>query len=373
MLTTKESQRYSRHLLLSEIGTAGQLRLKASSVLVVGAGGLGCPVLQYLVAAGVGTIGIMDFDQVSLSNLQRQVLYTEADIGKNKAEVAKEKLQSQNADITILAYLERLEATNIAALFEKYDFIVDCTDNFATRYLINDACVLLDKPLIYGSIHRFQGQVTLFNATLGDRRGPTLRCLYPVSPDSQTSLDCAAIGVLGVLPGLIGTLQATEVIKLICGIGHSLSGRLLLFDALTMQTMQVEIARNPAVEAQMPATLEDLTTWRYQGDCSQTWSENSITYAQLSELLLQESVLCIDVRAHDEGTLLQGAEAIRIPVAELLHRKLEIDSTRKIVLYCASGKRSTQAIEILAPYFTTTALFELRDGLSAYSELQTYL
>lgn len=373
MLTELEHQRYHRHLLLSEIGAAGQLKLKASKVLVIGAGGLGCPVVQYLVAAGVGTLGIVDNDQVSFNNLQRQVLYDENDIGKYKVDIAAQKLSSQNSAVCIEKYPIRLLPTNVTTYLAPYDYIVDCTDNFETRYLINDACVLLGKPWIYGSIHRFQGQVSVFNQDHGDRRGPTLRCLYPVFPENATQFDCSTIGVLGVLPGLIGTMQATEVLKLILGIGETLSGRLLQLDALTMQIIQLEISRNNSTAQLGPTSLEDLPAWQYQADCQLSAAAPSITYSQLLSLMQQEKVLCLDVRGHHEGTVIFEGNTIRIPVNELQERVSELDPTPKILCYCTSGLRSAQAIQLLSTVYAPQALYTLKGGLAAYPELQKHI
>lgn len=230
-LTAGENQQYSRHLLLDEIGTAGQLKLKQAKVLMIGAGGLSCPVLQYLTAAGVGRIGIVDDDTVAPSNLQRQILYTHEDIGKSKAETAGERLKSLNPFIQFDIYKTRLTIDNALTLFEPYDIIVDGTDNFPSRYLINDASVSLDKPVVFGSIHKFTGQVAVLNF----KNGPTYRCLYPAPPAPREVPNCSEIGVLGVLPGIIGSLQANEVLKMILGLGRILSGQLLTFDAFSLR------------------------------------------------------------------------------------------------------------------------------------------
>ena len=240
-LTRQEIERYQRHLSLPSFGEAAQLRLKASRVLVIGAGGLGCPALQYLAAAGVGKLGVVDFDLVDTSNLQRQILFTETDVGKPKARVAATRLRSMNSHIEVIEVAERLTAENALGLFSDYDIIVDGSDNFVTRYLVNDACVMTGKPLVYGAIYTFQGQVSVFNF----QGGPTYRCLFPDPPDPEDAPNCSEIGVIGVLPGLIGTLQAAEAIKVITGVGEPLSGRLLLLDALTMRQQTVQFSRDP--------------------------------------------------------------------------------------------------------------------------------
>ena len=234
------TDRYNRHIIISEIGQRGQNKLSSAKVLMVGAGGLGCPVLQYLVAAGIGTIGIIDFDIVEKSNLQRQVLYGESSLGENKAIAAKTKLKDLNNEIEILAYPEKLTFQNAIDLFRQFDIIVDGTDNFETRYLINDACILTDKPLVFGAIYKFQGQVSVFNY----KNGPTYRCAFPVKPIQSEIPNCSQVGVLGVLPGVIGTMQANEVLKIVLGIGDVLSGRLLCYDALTNQTSTIKLNRS---------------------------------------------------------------------------------------------------------------------------------
>ena len=226
--------------MLSEIGITGQKKLKDSKVLVIGAGGLGCPVLQYITAAGVGSIGIIDFDVVDVSNLQRQILYSTNDIGANKAAAAKERLNALNPLINIIAYEYKLSNKNALELFSQYDIIVDGSDNFSTRYLVNDACVLTEKPLVYGAIHKFEGQVTVFNF----EQGPSYRCLFPEAPSPDSAPNCSETGVLGVLPGIIGVYQANEVLKIILGIGESLSGKLLLIDALKNNGFSNEEAIN---------------------------------------------------------------------------------------------------------------------------------
>src|SRR5690606_19253182 len=217
------TNRYSRHIILSEIGQAGQDKLLSAKVLVIGAGGLGCPVLQYLAAAGIGTLGIIDFDVVEISNLQRQVLFGTSSLGKNKAEAAKKHLEDLNPEISIMAYAEKLTYQNALELFKNYDIIVDGSDNFETRYLVNDACIITNKPLVFGAIYKFEGQVSVFNY----QNGPSYRCLFPNPPQKDTVPNCSEIGVLGVLPGIIGSMQANEVLKIILGIGSTLSGKLL--------------------------------------------------------------------------------------------------------------------------------------------------
>jgi len=232
--------RYNRHIILSEIGQAGQDKISNAKVLVIGAGGLGCPILQYLTAAGVGSIGIVDFDVVDISNLQRQVLYGTSTLGKNKAEAAKQRLEDLNDDVSIIAYPEKLTHKNAVNLFQQYDIIVDGTDNFETRYLVNDACIITSKPLVFGAIYKFEGQVSVFNF----KNGPSYRCLFPNPPEKDSVSNCSEIGVLGVLPGIIGAMQANEVLKIILELGNTLSGKLLCYNALTLQNSILKINRS---------------------------------------------------------------------------------------------------------------------------------
>jgi len=236
-LTPEEKYRYSRHLLLEEVGLEGQEKLKEAKVLVIGAGGLGCPVLLYLAAAGVGTIGVIDFDTIDASNLQRQTLFSTDDVGRSKAEVAKEKLNANNPFINVIAYNEELTNKNSLEIFSAFDIIVDGTDNFHTRYMVNDACLIANKPFVYGAIHKFEGQVSVFNY----QEGPTYRCLFPNPPEAGSIPSCSEVGVVGILPGIIGTQQANQVIKIILQIGQVLSGRLMIYNALQSSFMEIEI------------------------------------------------------------------------------------------------------------------------------------
>ncbi|QJD79996.1 molybdopterin-synthase adenylyltransferase MoeB [Spirosoma rhododendri] len=329
-LTEAEQSRYSRHLLLPEIGTAGQEKLRDARVLVVGAGGLGCPALQYLAAAGVGTLGVVDGDTVAESNLHRQILFGPADVGQSKAMVAAARLQAQNPLIAVKPHLTFLTRDNALSLLADYDLIVDGSDNFATRYLVNDACVLLNKPLVFGSIYRFEGQVSVFN--VGD--GPTYRCLYPDPSDLPS---CAEAGVLGVLPGIVGCLMANEVIKLLTGVGNPLIGRLLLFDALTMQFQTVRFATDPANKqiTDLPAGL---------AVCDPV---PAIAYADyLDWKKRDDTVLLIDVRQPDEAAR-QTLGGQLIPLAELLAHPEQVPTDRPVVIHCQSGGRSSQAVAFL--------------------------
>ena len=260
MLSKEEIQRYNKQLSLPEIGIKGQEKLKNARVLVIGAGGLGCPVLQYLAAAGVGTLGILDFDIVDITNLQRQVLYSTEDISKAKAVIATEKITAMNPHIHVETLNIRLQPSNAAEIISNYGIIVDCTDNFETRYLINDACILLDKPFVYAGIHKFEGQLSVFNyASSGENRGPTYRCAFPESHPNETLLNCSMTGVMGALPGIIGTMQANEVIKIITGSGEVCSGKIFVFNALKNVFTEIKIERNESNwNSVVPKTLNEL-------------------------------------------------------------------------------------------------------------------
>ena len=274
--------------MLPEISVSGQEKLKQTSILVVGAGGLGCSVLQYLTAAGIGTIGIVDFDKIDESNLQRQVLYSTDEVGKSKVDSAINRLSMQNPNVKFVSHFLRMTNLNALDIIKSYDIIIDGTDNFQTRYLINDACVLLNKILVYGSVYRFEGQVSVFNyAKEKEERGPNYRCLFPQPSAPEMAPNCSEIGVLGVLPGIIGALQANEAIKIICSIGNVLSGQLLTFNALTMEFFTVEFERNKLISETTPATIADFKKMDYDSFCNNVSSENikNISSDALNELI----------------------------------------------------------------------------------------
>lgn len=333
MLNKEEREFYDRHLRLNKFGEEGQSRLKEAKVLVVGAGGLGCPVLQYLTAAGVGLITIIDPDIVSVSNLQRQVLYTTEDIGKKKASVASEKLSLLNPFINIIPIVDLFGTSNGLKLVYDHDIVVDCTDNFRTRYMINDACVIAKKPFVYGAISQFSGQVSVFN----HNGGPTYRCLFPEIPDPAKFPSCSEVGVVGVLPGMIGTLQANECIKVITGIGEPLSGILLLMDALTLTVSKLKIA--PLEGNHSILEMSD-----YEFNCEV--NEGEITHEELGELQEKEGVHLIDVRSSAEHQS-QNLGGTHIALDELSERIHEIPLDIEVVVYCKSGMRSQKARLIL--------------------------
>jgi sulfur-carrier protein adenylyltransferase/sulfurtransferase len=329
--------RYNRHIILSEIGQTGQNKLLKAKVLVVGAGGLGCPVLQYLAAAGVGTIGIIDFDVVEKSNLQRQILFGTSSLGKNKAEAAKSRLQDLNDTITINSYAEMLTYQNAVGLFNQYDIIVDGTDNFETRYLINDACVITSKPLVFGAIYKFQGQVSVFN----HENGPTYRCAFPNRPKKDAVPNCSEIGVLGVLPGIIGTMQANEVLKIILGIGSVLSGQLLCYDALTNKTATLTVKRN---DAEIKNVLIDKNNFEKQQFETFCKGDNEVS---IKDILNKGNVQFIDVREFYEQPKVEGVSIIQIPLSELENHLDKIRLYKEKAFFCQSGIRSKQAVSAL--------------------------
>jgi adenylyltransferase/sulfurtransferase len=349
-LSSSEVSRYSRHLILPEVGMEGQLKLKASSVLAIGAGGLGSPLTLYLAAAGVGRIGIVDFDSVDLSNLQRQILHSTESVGRPKLDSAKNRLQALNPEVQIDLYETRLTSENALDILKNYDVIVDGTDNFPTRYLVNDACVLLGKPNAYGSIFRFEGQASVF----GMPGGPCYRCLYPEPPPPGLVPSCAEGGVLGILPGIIGVIQATETVKLLLGIGEPLVGRLLLFDALQMSFKTLKLRKDP----DCPICGEHRTIHGlidYNQFCGVTPSspppQNSamdIEPAELKALLDRKTPLfLLDVREPHEWQICRIPGAHLIPLGQLPTSLDQLNAADDIVAYCRSGVRSGKAVDLL--------------------------
>ncbi|WP_459210010.1 molybdopterin-synthase adenylyltransferase MoeB [Aquimarina rhabdastrellae] len=347
--STEEQKQYSRHLILEEIGVSGQEQLKKAKVLIVGAGGLGCPVLQYLAAAGVGTLAVIDPDRIEQSNLQRQILYTHENIGKFKATVAIQKLAKLNPYITLKDYVVALHKNNAVELFEQYDIIVDGSDNFATRYLVNDAAVITKKPVVFGSIFKFEGQVSVYNY----QGSATYRCLYPNMPDADAVPNCSTIGVVGVLPGIIGSLQANEVIKMICGVGEVLINKLLVYNTLTMQ--QYILTYSKSKEANR-AVLEEV----YEIICGIEDTHIEIGAEELQKNRSQYTVL--DVRTREEHNNFNiGGE--HIPLDELSGQVQTLSGLKPIVVCCHSGIRSKKAISILQKYRDDLKLINLKEGL----------
>ncbi len=350
-LTPDQFERYRRHLSLPEVGVEGQRALLDARVLIVGAGGLGCPLAQYLAAAGVGTLGLVDFDRVDASNLQRQILYGTADVGRLKVEVARERIAALNPDVTVRTHAERLTSDNAFEIFGGYDVIVDGTDNFPTRYLTNDACVLLGKANVHGSVFRFDGQATVFDA----RHGPCYRCLYPEPPPPGAVPSCAEGGVIGVLPGLIALIQATETIKLVTGVGEPLYGRLLQYDALRMEFNEFRVKKDGAcsVCGTQPTVTELID---YEGFCGGSAATTGVAGApeiSAAELAAArergEELLLVDVREPGEVELARIVGARLIPLGELEQRVAELDDwrDRRVVVHCHHGPRSAAACELL--------------------------
>jgi molybdopterin/thiamine biosynthesis adenylyltransferase/rhodanese-related sulfurtransferase len=369
-LSKEEIQRYSRHLIMPEVGMEGQLKLKRARVLTIGTGGLGAPLGLYLAAAGVGHLGLVDFDVVDSSNLQRQVTFTTADVGKPKSEAAKARLTALNPAIDIVSYETRLTSENALDLFKDYDIIVDGTDNFPTRFLVNDACVLLGKPNVYGSIFRFEGQATVF----GYPDGPCYRCLYPEPPPPGLVPSCAEGGVLGVLPGIVGSIQAMETIKLILGAGEPLVGRLLLFDALAMRFRELKLKKNP--ECAICGKHRTITKLiDYEEFCGIRGEEAPAMTEGIKEITATDlkarqdrgdKLFILDVREPHEYQIC-NLNGKLIPLGELPRRVNELDSSVEMVVHCRSGKRSADAI-----HFLQTAgfkkLWNLKGGVLAWAD-----
>ncbi|MCP4036730.1 MAG: molybdopterin-synthase adenylyltransferase MoeB [bacterium] len=368
-LRPDQYDRYRRHLSLPEMGLEGQEKLLDSSVLLIGAGGLGCPLALYLAAAGVGRLGLVDNDTVDTSNLQRQILYRTDDVGRSKVAVAQERVHALNPDVEVIAYETRLSSDNALEIFADYDVVVDGTDNFPTRYLSNDACVLLGKPNVYGSIFRFEGQASVFDA----RTGPCYRCLFPEPPPPGAVPSCAEGGVLGVLPGIIATIQATEAIKLLIGRGRSLSGRLLLYDALSMEFNEFQLKKDPdcPVCGENPSIKELID---YHGFCGLPGAGEEPEVAGIAASELQdcieerEELLLLDVRGDDEFERARIDGATLIPVEELAGRMHEISSwrSRPVVVMCHLGGRGERACRMLMQE-GFASVKNLEGGIDAWS------
>jgi adenylyltransferase/sulfurtransferase len=348
-LTVDEVRRYSRHLIIPDVAMAGQKRLKNAKVLAVGAGGLGSPTLMYLAAAGVGTLGIVEFDVVDESNLQRQIIHGQSDIGRSKAESARDSVLEINPYVTVNLHEERLDSSNVMELFAQYDLIVDGTDNFATRYLVNDACVLLHKPYVWGSIYRFDGQASVFWADYG----PCYRCLYPEPPPPGMVPSCAEGGVLGVLCGSIGSLQVNEAIKLLTGIGEPLVGSLMVYDALEMEYRKIKVRKDPncAVCGEHPTVTELIDYEAFCGvvseEAQQAAAGSTITAAELKDLLDSDKpVYLVDVREPAEFEIVSIPGATLIPKDEILRGDAlaSLPQDKQIVMYCKTGVRSAETL-----------------------------
>lgn len=363
-LTTNELKRYNRHLVLAGIGIRGQEKLKNAKILIIGVGGLGCPVLQYLAAAGVGQLGIVDHDVVELSNLQRQIIFTTEHIGKSKVIAAQVHLEKLNPDIKINAHLLQLTTENALEIIDTYDIIVDCSDNLPTRYLVNDSCVILKKTLVYGAIYKFEGQVAVFNASIANKRSGHYRDLYPTPPTSEMAPNCNDTGVVGVLPGIIGTLQANEVIKLICNIGEVLTEKLFLFDLLSMSSSIIKFSA-----ANKPIT----TLINYEKFCN---IDSSIKNSTMKEVTVQElknmidqneDYQLIDVREpHEVDIADMGGELI--PMGEVMENVDKFSKDKKVIVHCRSGARSGNVIKALEQQHGFDNLYNLKGGILAWAD-----
>ena len=371
-LTREEYQRYSRHILLPNIGTEGQLKLKNSKVLVVGAGGLGVPVLIYLAAAGVGHIGIVDFDAIDLSNLQRQVIYKTNEVGLLKAEQAKAFINEQNPEVKVSVFPERIHSDNAIEILTPFDLIVDGTDNFPTRYLLNDAAVLLNKPYIYGSIFRFEGQVSVFNYKTGEIYGPNYRDLFPEPPHPDLVPNCSEGGVIGILPGIVGSLQALEAIKIITGIGEVLAGKLLTIDTLHNQykTFKFSPRKDNPINGENPSIFKLID---YEEFCNP--SHLQVEEKIVSEITVQEfqnwidekkEFQLIDVREPYEWEIV-NLDGVLIPKSQITDNISKIRTDIPVIVHCRTGKRSKEVIQSVTKSHFFNNLFNLKGGINAYA------
>jgi len=371
-LSNEEIRRYSRHLILPEVGLAGQKRIKATSVLCIGAGGLGSPIAMYLAAAGVGRLGLVDFDVVDFSNLQRQIIHGTEDVGRHKGESARDTLRSINPGVDVTLHSVRLSSENALDIIKHYDIVVDGTDNFPTRYLTNDACVLLKKPNIYGSIFRFEGQASVFAPHLG---GPCYRCLYPEPPPPGMVPSCAEGGVLGVLPGIVGCIQATEILKLALGKGVSLIGRLVLFNALDMNFKELKLRRDP----QCPLCGENPTIKElidYEQFCgipaepvNPTANPDEVTVQEMKKALddAKQGIKVIDVREPDEYEIAHVKGVPLFPLSTLPQKFTELDPNMQYYIHCKSGVRSLKALKFLREQ-GFKYLKSVKGGISAWAD-----
>jgi len=370
-LNNDEIRRYSRHLILPEVGLAGQKKIKAASVLCIGAGGLGSPIAMYLAAAGIGKLGLVDFDTVDYSNLQRQILHTDADVGRPKTESAKETIHGINPNVEVVLHNTRITSENALDLIRPYDIVVDGTDNFPTRYLTNDACVLLKKPNVYGSIFRFEGQASVFAPHLG---GPCYRCLYPEPPPPGMVPSCAEGGVLGVLPGIIGCLQAAEILKLAIGRGSSLVGRLLLFNALELKFRELKLRRDPQCPlcGEHPTIKELIDYEQFCGitpEAEPAANPDEVTVQDMKQALANPAlgIKVVDVREPDEYEIAHVNGVPLLPLSELPNRFTELDPNQQYSLHCKGGVRSLKAVNFLKQQ-GFKYVKSVKGGISAWSD-----
>ncbi len=366
MNSDNTNNRYQRQIQLKEFGHVGQDKIAQSSVLVIGAGGLGCPALQYLAAVGVGTIGIADFDVVEMSNLQRQILYTVDDIGKSKAITAAKRLKTLNPNISILPYNFQITNNNALEILAKYDIVIDGSDNFATRYLVNDACVLLEKPLIYGAVLRFEGQIGVFNLTDNQSNIKTnYRDLFP-EPPSDSTLSCNDVGVLGVIPGIIGTMQAIETIKIITGIGKPLSNKIMCYNALenSFYAFEMDVKSDKSID--FPKNKIAFLAYDYEWFCNKNLNIEVLSVLEFDVLRSLETITIVDVREKGELPSVDEFPFIFIPLHEFESLASTIPIENKVVIYCKSGQRSMQAVKILKEIFPNCQAYSLAGGIEAW-------
>jgi len=366
MSLLKNNNRYDRQIRLKEFGQTAQDNLNRAKVLVIGAGGLGCPALQYLASAGVGTIGIVDFDHVELSNLQRQILFNMDDIGKPKAETAATKIKAMNPEIQVHVYSFKITNQNALDIIVEYDIVIDGSDDFATRYLVNDACVLLNKPLVYGAVLRFEGQIGVFNvANLSTRIKSNYRDLFPVPPASQSHISCNDLGVLGVVPGIIGTMQAAEAIKILTNIGNPLSNKILTYDVLKNEFYEFQITENKGHSHQMPKDKAEFQAYNYEWFCSTHEPSLEINSTEFNQMRLNEELTIIDVREMYEQPVELEFPVIRMPLSRWEEDLLMISTNHTIVVVCQSGVRSLAAVKKLKVLFLDQNIYSLQGGIHA--------
>ena len=362
-----DNNRYQRQIQLKEIGQLGQDKITQAKVLIIGAGGLGCPALQYLAAAGVGTIGIVDFDVVEMSNLQRQILYTVDDIGQPKAITAAKRVEALNPEIKIDTYNIQITNKNALEILENYDIIIDGSDNFVTRYLINDACILLDKPLIYGAVLRFEGQIGVFNLTDKTTNSKTnYRDLFPKPPDLDSAISCNEVGVLGVIPGIIGTMQATEALKIITGIGKPLTNKIISYNALENTFYDFEIVENSNPSIDYPKNKSAFLNYNYNWFCNTNLDVATLSVEEFENLRKQEKITIIDIREKGELPFVDEFSFQLIPLNEFENRVATIQTENKIVVFCKSGQRSLKAVKIIKEKYPNCRVFSLNGGIEAW-------
>ncbi len=363
------TQRYDRQLLLKEIGETGQKKLQEAKVLVIGAGGLGCPALQYLAAAGVGSIGIVDFDIIDISNLHRQILYSVSDIGKSKAETASLKLNALNPEINIKVFNQQLMAKNALDIISEYDIVIDGSDNYATRYLVNDACAILNKPMVYGAVLKFEGQVGVFNI---EEKATGLktnyRDLFPTPPLPGTTQSCNEAGVLGVVCGIIGSMQAAEAIKIITGAGEVLSNEIVSYNLLTNSFYRFKISKVEESNLLAPQTKEELLNFNYDWFCGDENKVHEISVLEFEEFINGNNNTIIDIREFNESPQLLDFERLQLPWSNFESLLNSIEASPNIVVFCQSGKRSKLAVEILKDKFPDSKIFGLKGGIIAYEK-----